>query len=132
MDHAFALRLVVFEYLLPQQRKRRAQVVTNCILSEMPECHLIFNVGDMFDRLLRISDALLSRHGFPTSYVLPCTMHHANYRIHEQTTVNALVDSPGPYDWSLNGKRTRIADPCYGLRCFENGVDMPRALLSMN
>ena len=69
MDREFALRLVVFHYLLPQQRASRARHLDR-VFRDAGE-----NWGDeettlegMMERLSLLSDKLLTSRGYPTSF----------------------------------------------------------------
>lgn len=136
MDHTDALRLVVFEYLLPERRlARRAAEITamcamlhdaNIIASRVVTNSFYDSLGARFDILLEFSDRLLSRHGHCTSYAFPHTMRHEDERINQSPMVNALVDSDGPYRWTYPWGRAyeRRADPPCGLRTFAHGENM--------
>lgn len=121
MDRADALRLVVFEYLLPLQRGRRVRAMRRAFaLARVgadwaPERHL----GGIFEVLHYISEHLLQAQGFATSYMYPLTMQHENGEVTRRPTVNALVDSAGPYVWNVHCPRP--ADPVSGFRVFRPG-----------
>ena len=114
-------RLVVFEYLLPLQRKNRVRLFLECC------SHICADIGaDMcktpagvFEELHILSDRLLSKHGFATSYIYPYTLRHENEQINRRRNVYALLDCEGPFVW--NADCTRKADPPSGIRVHRAG-----------
>ena len=126
MDHADALRIVVFEYLLPMQRRTRTRCLESCLTRECIDLHWSpeSTVAGCLERLLRLSDRLLGIHGFSTSYVMPLSMRHDNPLYDSRRLVNALIDSPGPYRWCCNPS-VRTGDPEWGFRAFRSGPRMP-------
>lgn len=124
MDREDAIRLVVFEYLLPLQRERRVRAMRRAFALErigadwVPER----GFGGIFEELHRISEHLLRAQGFATSYTYPLTMHHDNAEITRRPTVNALVDSAGPFVWNVHCQRP--ADPVGGIRVFRPAPHM--------
>ena len=121
MDREFALRLVVFEYLLPMQKRLRGERIKRAFAEEGIDAtwRPSHQVAGVFEELLRISDKLLCSQWFATSYIYPFTMRHENEEIHRRQTVNALIDSNGPFVW--NEHCARRADPCSGIRAFRHG-----------
>lgn len=121
MDREDAVRLVVFGYLLPMQKRLRAERIRWVFADEgidsswSPNHH----PAGVFEELLRISDQLLRSQWFATSYIYPFTMRHENEEIHRRRTVNALIDSNGPFVW--NEHCPRRADPVSGIRMFRPG-----------
>ena len=127
MDREDALRLVVFEYLLPMQRRARLECLRGCMEREcMAKDGPDPSIGGLMNRLLMLSDTLLQTQGFATSFVMPLSMKDV-----DRVNVSALVDSPGPYRWFLNPQRTRRADPTWGLRTFKSGDFMPAGRIHM-
>lgn len=127
MDREDAVRIVVFEYLLPMQRRARLRCIRDCMQRERmsdfaagPEPTL----GGLLERLLLLSDCLLKTQGFPTSFVMPLSMMHSNPECDARRNVSVLIDSPGPYRW-FDTSRTRCSDPDWGLRTFRSGTHMP-------
>lgn len=124
MDKSDALRLAVFEYLLPAQRTRRVEQLARAFSNEQvdlnwtPERH----PAGVFEELHRISEQLLISQGFPSSYTYPKTMHHENGELSRRLQVNALIDSDGPFVWDPNCRRR--ADPPNGIRVFRPGAYM--------
>ena len=114
MDRNDALRIVIWEYLIPEQRKRRMAQLSRQFAAAgidetwAPDWHL----EDIFEELLLLSDRLLHSQGFSTSYVYPISMRHQDSRINNRRIVCALVDSEGPFVW--NATCTRPADPFGG------------------
>lgn len=128
MDRADALRLVVFEYLLPMQRRRRVARLAHCFACvDAGQIASNQTVGGVFEELLRLSDRLLE--GFGTSYWYPLTMQHEDGRYDRRRLVAALVDSPGPYAWSRHPHRR--ADPWSGFRTFREGSGMPAGVFTV-
>ena len=132
MDFEFAIRLVVFEYLLPMQRDLR----TRALLSSLRRADLHGNWNDMshpaglFEDMLRLSDELLGLHGHPTSYIYPTTMMHDDGRYDARRNVAALIDSPGPFVWDPDCPRR--ADPKAGVRRFKPGPYMAAGVIVNN
>ena len=118
MDRADAIRLVVFEYLLPANRRQRARVLQKCLNDERIDCdwHPSRHFAGVFEEMHLLSERLLGTHGFATSYVYPYTLRHAREEINLSKTVKALVDSDGPFVWNAMCKRR--ADPPSGIRVF--------------
>lgn len=109
MDHADALRLVVFEYLLPEMRRQRARVfLASVAKAQIGPWFTEHSVGGLMHRLLLLSDRLLALHGHATSFTLPLTTKYTSM----SPTVDALVDGDGPWRW------TGGADPFYGVCVF--------------
>ena len=127
MDRADALRLVVFEYLLPMQRRRRVARLSHCFACADVGRDAHQNAGGLFEDLLRLSDRLLE--GFGTSYWYPLSMQHEDDRYDRRRLVAALIDSPGPYAWSLHPHRR--ADPWSGLRTFREGDNMAAGVFTV-
>ena len=121
MDRELAMRLVVFEYLLPMQRDLRM----NAISSSLRDANMTHgwepesNAAGLLDHLLILSDRLLGIHGFPTSYFYPLRMMYDDSRYDDRQTVKALIDAPVPFVW--NPQCTRPADPKCGFRTFNSG-----------
>ena len=131
MDKEDALRIAIFEYLLPLQKRIRYDAISK----GLTRAH-IFRDWDpnrhpagIFEDILRFSDRLLAMHGFPTSYVYPWSMHHENGMIDKRLTVAALVDSPGPFVW--NPACSRKADPPCGIRTFRAGPYMASGVFAI-
>ena len=126
MDHADALRIVIFEYLLPMQRRNRVRCIESCLSRERIDMQWVpeSTAGGCFEHILLLSDRLLGIHGFATSYVMPFSMMHHNPQYDSSRLVQALVDSPGPYRWCCD-ERTRLSDPEWGIRTFRVGRYMP-------
>ena len=119
MDRADAIRLVIFEYLLPSQREQRARVIQRCLAAE--EINLNWDasrhVAGVFEEIHLLSDRLLETHGFATSYIYPYTMRHEAEPLNQRKNVSALIDSDGLFVW--NQKSNRRADPRSGIRVFQ-------------
>ena len=112
MDHEFALRLVIFEYLLPAQRTRRQRSISASLgsvgITRTWDPHR--HPAGVFEDLLRFSDELLSTHGFSTSYYYPKTLQYEDSQYDTRLAVSALIDSPCSYfAWNPNCRRK--ADP---------------------
>ena len=62
MDHADALRIVVFEYLLPMQRRNRVRCLESCFSREQIDIHWSTEstVSGCLERMLILSDRLLT------------------------------------------------------------------------
>ena len=107
MDSADALRLVVFEYLLPdqriRQRRRNARFLADAFLILMDEPAVEPNIPGLFEILLLYSDRLLHVHGFATSFVQPRPL-----RSRRSLCVRALVD--------VAPHRAPVSDPFGGVR----------------
>ena len=117
MDREDALRLVVFEYLLPMQRKQRARILRRCLEQERIDWRRPSRyVAGVFEEMHWLSERLLETHGFPTSYIYPWTMRHDNEELNRSMTVKSLIDSEGPLVW--NPRCPRRADPKGGIRVF--------------
>ena len=118
MDRADALRLVVFEYLLPANRDRRIRLLRTCLADERMDrkWHPSAHLAGIMEEIHFLSDGLLRTQGFPTSYVYPTTMRHANHDVNQRLAVRALVDSDGPLVWNAHCQRR--ADPPIGIRIF--------------
>lgn len=121
MDREDAVRLVVFEYLLPMQRRLRAERIRRAFADERIDgsWRPSDQPAGVFEELLRISDQLLRSQWFATSYIYPFTMRHENEELHQRRCVNALIDSNGPFVW--NEHCPRRADPVGGIRTFRPG-----------
>ena len=139
MDREFAIRLVVFEYLLPMQRAIRCRAFLECArAAKVNRSHITtvrghayprhqMRVWNTFEDLLTLSDRLLSLHGFATSYVYPISMQDEDPEMSK--TVSALIDSPGFFRWSE--RCPRIADPNHGFRTFRSGHGMPAGVITI-
>ena len=131
MDHEFAMRLVVFEYLLPMQRHLRAKAVyssvRNANLNEALSRQEPEQIHGLFEHLLTLSDRLLGMHGFPTSYFYPVRMMYDDNRYNDRKNVKALIDAPVPFVW--NPQCTRPSDPNSGFRTFNSGPFMASGIL---
>jgi hypothetical protein len=121
MDSADALRIVIFEYLLPDQRRARVKVIREAFASERVDMNWTpsRHPAGIFEDLLRISEQLLHSQGLATAYTYPWTMHHENGQIDDRRNISALVDSEGPFVW--NPTFPRRADPLSGIRVFRAG-----------
>jgi hypothetical protein len=119
MDRADAIRLVVFEYLLPANRKQRARVLQACLADERidRDWHPSRHFAGIFEEMHLLSERLLGTHGFATSYVYPYTLRHAREEVNTSETVRALLDCDGPFVWNARCKRR--ADPASGIRVFQ-------------
>ena len=123
MDREYAIRIVIFEYLLPMQRKIRHDAICDALdESQLNVSWSRYEHLGIFEELLYFSDRLLARHGFPTSYIWPVTMQHENGELDDRKNVSALIDSTGPLTWRPDC--VRKADPKDGLRTFRAGVHM--------
>ena len=122
MDKEFAIRLVVFEYLLPMQRNIRSETIHFCMKSEglTVERPIYLHISGIMEDLVRLSDRLMEGHGFPTSYVYPLTYKHTFPFLADRPLVNALVDSNGPFYWDRHCLRK--ADPKRGFRTHLSGL----------
>ena len=129
MDREFAVRLVVFEYLLPMQRDLRVRAISSSLRDAditrgwAPER----NAAGLLEHLLILSDRLLGRNGFPTSYFYPVRMMYDDSRYDDRQTVKALIDAPVPFVW--NPQCPRPADPKFGFRTFDSGPSMSSGIL---
>ena len=129
MDREFAVRLVVFEYLLPMQRDLRV----NAISSSLRDANIthewapVRNAADLLEHLLILSDSLLGLNGFPTSYIYPVRMMYDDSRYDDRQTGRALIDAPPPFVW--NPQCPRPADPKSGFRTFNSGPYMSSGIL---
>lgn len=114
MDKNFALRLVIFEYLLPLQRRRRVEQLERAFSLEDVNIHWTpsYHLAGVVEELHRISEQMLHSQGFATSYTYPITFKHENCEL--RRNVSALVDSEGPFVW--NKHCARRADPLGGFR----------------
>ena len=124
MDRYDALRLVIWEYLLPAQRRARAAQLTRTLVAcrDARICAPERHPAGVFEVLHFMSDRLLHSHGFATSYTYPVTMQHNHLEIHRRRIVYALVDSDGPFVWNPNCARK--ADPFGGIRVHRAGAYM--------
>ena len=124
MDRYDALRLVIWEYLLPAQRRARAAQLTRTLVAcrDALICAPERHPAGVFEVLHFMSDRLLHSHGFATSYTYPVTMQHNHLEIHRRRIVYALVDSDGPFVWNPNCARK--ADPFGGIRVHRAGAYM--------
>ena len=109
---ALAARIVVFEYLVPAQRKARRDATTRAFLIH-GDVGAYPTLEDMMGHLLRLSDALLGSRGYPTSFRFP----RATCQFGLQTT-NALTLCSDPI-FKRVLPRERAADPTRGYRIFE-------------
>ena len=118
MDRADAIRLVVFEYLLPENRKQRGRVLQKCLADERidRQWHPSRHFAGVFEEMHLLSERLLGTQGFATSYAYPTTVRHSNEEINKSQVVKALVDGDGPFVWNV--KCERRADPPSGIRVF--------------
>jgi hypothetical protein len=112
MDRQYAIRLVIFEYLLPEQRRIRVSVLKKCMCTGITKKE--HNQRLFMLRLLLLSDRLLESQGFSTTFYLPITTKHTNMT----PVVDALIDGNGPYHW-LGG-----ANPFYGV-CLMMDLGVP-------
>lgn len=109
-DSEFALRLVLFEYLIPMQRRSRAKAL--CSSVSTVEVGMESDVMGAMEHLLHLSDALLASRGYPTSFVSPFSRVKA--RKYCRYNVNALTLAETD-EVDIKGRR---ADPRGGYRIF--------------
>ena len=124
MDKNDALRIVIFEYLLPMQRNNRVKIIRTSFDKEDVTKDWTFeqHSAGIFEQIHRLSERLLYSQWFPTSYFFPICMDHENIQVNDRRNVCALVDSSGPFVWDV--LCSRRADPIGGFRVFEPGIGM--------
>ena len=119
MDRNDAIRIVIFEYLLPMQRDTRVKIIQKSFKKEnvtvdwVPEIH----PAGIFEEIHRLSEQLLYSQFFATSYIYPLTMQHEDSQLDERKNVCALVDNEGPFVWDTSCPRK--SDPIGGIRVFK-------------
>ena len=121
MDRAFALRLVVFEYLLPMQKKACAAATCRAILSceSVEYVHALeSHVSGMMERVQLLADRLLSARGLATSYVFPFRVKRAYNRVPERRAVDALLLAEEPTVLDEPFGDARVSDPFCGYYVF--------------
>ena len=121
-ENGQGVRLVVFEYLLPMQRRNRH--LRSCLQKENLTCEssACSQVSFLMEDLLRLSDRLLEGHGFPTSYIYPVTYGPTiPPHLRDRYLVYVLVDCDGPFCWDPDCPRK--ADPMYGFRAGDVHAD---------
>ena len=107
MDHGFALRLVIFEYLLPSQKRARRLCLQKALQSV--QVYRETHVGGVMEHLLHLSDALLNCRGYPTSFVLHV---EAIEKYHRRTGDAIVIPKLMSHE--------RISDPRGGYRIFRH------------
>ena len=109
-DYEMAVRLVVFEYLIPRQRESRIRALCSVIgaVDVSKESHVM---GAM-EHLLHLGDALLASRGYPTSFIHPFS--RVRVRRCPRYNVHALLLAECD-DFEFNDRR---ADPRAGIRIF--------------
>ena len=109
-DPEFVIRLVIFEYLIPMQRKARVNAL--CSVIGTVNVYKENNIMGMMEQLLLLGNALLSSRGYPTSFVHPLSpmriRHCHRYNVHALL----LADIEEVY---IQGRR---ADPRAGFCIF--------------
>lgn len=125
MDNEFALRLVLTEYVYPQQRrKKHARALNASLRRTMFESGRTYRLTNKMSiervmmHLIRISDGLLSTVGGCNSLILPSDM--GTYGPMSRS-VDALLDpnvlTRGEY-WQ-GVCPMRVADPMFGLYVYD-------------
>mgnify|MGYP001271887938 CR=1 FL=1 len=116
MDRQDALRLVIFEYLLPTQRKARCDFLQSVLLAHRGGRFLPAepNLAGLMKHLLLLSDALLNTRGYPTSFVYRYNriQHHYCDRQLVKALVIPTIDMHHTFE--------RMADPPGGYKIFRN------------
>ena len=122
MDREDAIRIVIFEYLLPAQKLHRALILKRCLNNADIDLHWnpSRHWAGIFEEMHWLSERLLETHGFPTSYIYPWTMRHKKGCLNRSLNVRALIDSDGPFVWNPECKRP--ADPRTGIRVFNKKI----------
>jgi len=114
MNHEFALRLVIFEYLLPEQRRKRCNCLCNTLNNTS---HSLFGSGippyeknkeGFFEYLMLFSDQLLGIRGYPSSFITKRRM----------ISINRNLDALFILDANYYQEMYRVADPPVGYRIF--------------
>ena len=109
-DFEFAVRLVVFQYLIPMQRQSRARVLC-CATNAVVVAHESHIMGTM-EHLLHVSDALLVSRGYSTSFLHPFSRLHIRKFGRYNVDVLMLAECD---EVTIKGRR---ADPRSGYRIF--------------
>ena len=132
----FALRLVVFEYLLPSMRRSRLAALKEALLTAR---RVAAGGGEdtrvvRFENLIFLSDRLLAQHGGASSFFYPISRMPEDPRVYGRDNVTALVDARRfPWGRVKRDRRapcTRLADPAdEGFRCHASGASMPLGYL---
>jgi len=119
MDRNDALRIVIFEYLIPNQKKSRCNILHDIVqknFTSIPKTQEQ-NLSGLMEHLLIISDAFMSSRGYPTSFILPYNRNnmYSMYGFRESLMVRALIIPP------VDRIRVfeRMADPPAGYRIFD-------------
>ena len=120
MDREYAMRMVVFEYLLPMQRAARMHLVHRSLLeTEIMLSLLQHMTTDNIVRqsMLLLSDRLLSTHGYATSFRIPrhqrIQYRYTSQPVRQRRTVDAIVHCD---DYGVSHQPyVRAADPAWGV-----------------
>ena len=109
-DSEYAIRLVVFEYLIPMQRGARLRSLCSAI--GKVDVYEESQIMGVMEHLLHLADALLASRGYPTSFVHP----FPNIRLCRcpSYNVHALLLA----DRDETDIKDRRADPPSGIRIF--------------
>jgi hypothetical protein len=106
MDRNDALRIVIFEYLLPDQIKSRRNALHKVVILNS---HLSTGepyLSGLMEHIWLLSDALLNARGYPTSFVSPIRrIQYFERRLVEALVIPAIdlhvhkrpADPPGGY-----------------------------------
>ena len=111
MDASFALRLVIFEYLLPEQARCRRRVLRHSLCSTVGWFQAEPRVEGMMEILRNLADDLLASQRFATSYRIPRIRQPYFLRRNVDAIVLAQCEE-------VRGSR-RLADPPFGIYVFQ-------------
>lgn len=115
MDRTDALKLVIFEYLLANQKKARCDFLHRVLMSNrelvpvFPEPSLM----GLMEHITLLSDALLNSRGYPTSFVYRYNriQHHDCDRQLVKALVIPTIDMHFTFE--------RMSDPPAGYKIFQ-------------
>jgi hypothetical protein len=123
MNREFAVRLVIFEYLLPMQRHGRLQTF-NTAIKQSRDQHVgrytqESSIHGMMEILLLLSDRLLETRGYPTSFLYPHKIRF-NWYSWNNKYVNSLMLADRPTKLDEPFCDENFSNPFYGHRIFTN------------
>lgn len=118
MDREFAIRLVLFEYLLPlQNASRRSSFCVSLLRSGITTSYENVGLDSLMHILQHIADRLMITQGYPTSYTCPQSYRRCYIYPTPSRTVDAMTLASANFNDAFVFPRN--ADPPTGIPIFK-------------